>query len=173
MWPTGARSSSAATASSAPIRTIPIRIVGLAAAVVFSRLTLELVRRLGRDSPRTPLLFVLAMWGGGLAVVARAVQALAAGEPLLHQPNALEPHGGWWFLSWGRNVVFTTEAVYHVLVLAIFLAFQERRWKLLLAAVAAVASTHPFTGAQVLVCVGGWLALNRIAPDTTGVPRLG
>lgn len=146
-------------------------VVGLAAGLCFSRLTLELVRRVSSDSPAAPLLYVLAMWGGGIAVLARALQTLVNGEPF-PPPNALEPFDGWWFQPWGRNLVYATEAVYHVLVLGVFLAFLGRRWRWLVACVALVAATHPFTAAQVLACVGAWLALNQLAPRVTGVPRL-
>ncbi len=147
-------------------------VVGGLAGLGFARLTLELVIRLTRGSPQASWLFVLAMWGGGIAVALRAIQTVVRGEPFLDRPSMLEPFDGWWFLPWGRNLIYATEAVYHVLVLGLWLAFVQRRWGWLLLCTAAVAATHPFTGAQVLAWLGAWITLNQLAPGWTGLPRL-
>jgi hypothetical protein len=147
--------------------------VGGTAGLVFARLTLELVIRLTRGSPQAPLLFLLAMWGGGIAALARAAQILVAGEPSLTQLTLFEPFDGWWFLPWGRNLSYATEATYHALVLGVWLTFLARRWGWLLVCTAAITATHPFTGAQVLACLGAWLTLNQLAPGWTETPRLG
>jgi hypothetical protein len=147
-------------------------IFGLAAGLVFARLTLLLLERLGASRRSLAWLGPLALWGGGIASLAY----FAASRLGMLEQGALatvfEPGGGWWFLPWGRNLVYTTEAFYHCLVLGIFLAFAARRWRLLAGLTALLAASHPFTGAQVLLALGLWVALNLVKPEATGLPRL-
>lgn len=145
---------------------------GLAAGLIFARLTLALLARLVASRRSLTWLGPLAMWGGGIAFFAwlalGSLGMLREGAP----PTIFEPGGGWWFLPWGRNLLFTTEAVYHCLVLGVFLAFVDRRWWRFALMVALVAATHPFTGAQILLAVGLWTGINLFFPAATGLPRL-
>ncbi len=142
---------------------------GLLAGLLFARLTLALLERLVAHRRSLRWLGPLAMWGGGLAFAAwLGLRALGGMAP----PTYFEPTGGWWFLPWGRNLIFATEAVYHCLVLGAFIAFLDRRWWRFALMVALIAAAHPFTGAQVLLAVGLWLAIHLVAPAATGLPRL-
>ena len=141
---------------------------GIASAVVLGRLTLALVERSGAGPHRVPLV-LLAMWGGGIAAL------MALGEDLWHGRSIgllirYEPWMGWWMPAWGRNVVYSTEAFYHTLMAAVWLAALGRRWFACLAGVAFVAATHPFTGIQALAIVLSWWALARIGPAEDRVP---
>lgn len=147
-------------------------VIGGCAGLLFSWLTLALMDQLTRGSPRAPWLAALAMWGGGMAFIAHAITAALQGDSALQTPLALAPMEGWWFLPWGPNVLYATEAVYHVLVLGVWLAWLNRRWGRMLGCTAAIASTHPFTGAQTLAWLGVWLALNQLAPQKSGVTRV-
>jgi hypothetical protein len=75
-----------------------------------------------------------------------------------------EPWNGLWMLSWGRNAIVTTEAIYHILMLGSWLALLQGRWRACLACVTLLATTHPFTGLQALAI---FLAL----PLSIGVGR--
>lgn len=146
--------------------------IGLAAGLLFARLTLALIGRLAAESRAVPWLGALALWGGGIAFL--GLQAAVRGGLIRGGvgPLAFEPAQGWWLLPWGRNLVYGTEAVYHCLVLGIFLAFTDRRWWRLTGLVALLAACHPFTGAQVLLAVGAFTGLSLVAPAATGLPRL-
>lgn len=145
---------------------------GLVAGLVLARLTLALLGRLVASRRSLVWLGPLAMWGGGIAVAAwLALSSLSMLQTGV-AATVFEPGGGWWFLPWGRNLLFTTEAVYHCLVLAVFLAFLDRRWWRFALMVGLVAAAHPFTGVQVLLPIGLWVGINLCFPAATGLPRL-
>jgi hypothetical protein len=136
-------------------------ISGIAAALVFSRLTLAIVEvcRAGL-SYRYPV-FLLAMWGGGLATLLSLSQGMVMG------PGAIidfEPWNGLWMLYWGRNAMVTTEAVYHILMLGSWIALLKGRWRACLVCITLLATTHPFTGLQAL-------AIFLTSPLSIGVGR--
>src|SRR5438105_15936876 len=99
------------------------------------------------------------MWGGGLLCLGRAAQNLLHGRPAAESLFAYDPFDGWWFQNWGRNLVFPTEAVYHALAAAVWLAVLGRRYALALAAAAFLAATHPFSGLQILLILLVWLSI--------------
>jgi hypothetical protein len=71
-----------------------------------------------------------------------------------------DPGGGWWFLNWGRNLTFPTEATYHAVVAACWLAVLKERWGWSILAAAGIAATHPFTGFAVLLSLFAWTGLS-------------
>jgi hypothetical protein len=73
-----------------------------------------------------------------------------------------DPAAGWWFLNWGRNLVYPTEATYHAVVAATWLAVLTGRWKLAVLGGAALAATHPFSGAQHLLVLGAGFAASLL-----------
>jgi hypothetical protein len=134
--------------------------LGVASAVLCGRLTLALVDwRLPRPAFR-PVLLLGAMWGGGLSTAGALASHLRTGGPF--EPFTFDPAHGWWFLNWGRNVVFTTEAVYHALVATLWLAVLRHRWGTALVAAAAICSTHPWTAVQVVPMLLAWAAVKRV-----------
>ncbi len=102
------------------------------------------------DARFRALLFLVAIWGGGQLVLTQLVSNLLGGQPLLDDLLKLDPVGGWWFLNFGRNLTLTTESFYHALMLGLWLALLEHRWKAALVWLLAVATTHPFTGAEAI-----------------------
>lgn len=137
---------------------------GIVSAVVLGRLTMALVEQAGAGPYRVPLT-LLALWGGGIAVLMAwaddhgARWSSPSGDPL-----RFEPTGGWWMPAWGRNVVYTTEAFYHSLMAGTWLLALRRRWGPCLVALAILASTHPFTGTQALAIFLGWSILVELGP---------
>src|SRR5205823_3698663 len=91
-----------------------------------------------------------------------------AGEALF----AYDPFEGWWFQNWGRNLVFPTEAVYHALAAAMWLAVIGRRWPLAITAAALLAATHPFSGLQNLLILLTWLSIKVWLERTAFMLRL-
>ncbi len=99
----------------------------------------------------------LFFWGGGLLCLAGAVVALfRTGHVAWDDLFALDPFEGWWFLNFGRNLVYPTESLYHALIFGTLLQMLRGRNALgwLLAALTATCS--PFAGAEILAILGVW-----------------
>ena len=138
--------------------------VGAAAGVAFAYGTFRLVEAI-LPSPRfLPGLYLLAMWGGGLFVLTAFVCNLFLGYELLYEVFRYDPFKGWWFLSWGRNSLYTTEATYHALVVWAWVGVVRGRPWQAVGCITAVAATHPFSGVQHLAILGLWLTV-RLATD--------
>ena len=131
-------------------------VLGAIAGITFARITLEIVRSQLRNSRFLVPLYLLSMWGGGLLCIGGLLFGRPPTSDITARLFAFDPADGWWFLNWGRNVMYPTEAVYHAIAAAAWLAMLARRDGLALLAAAAIATTHPFSGLQVLLFVGGW-----------------
>ena len=130
--------------------------LGAAAGLICSRTTLALVRQVLPTPAFIVPLFLLVMWGGGLLALARFGTNLGAGRPLFDDPLLYDPSDGEWSLYWGRTLIYPTEAVYHALTAAAWLALLRGRNLQAAGWGAALAATHPFSGAQLLGVLGGW-----------------
>jgi len=84
----------------------------------------------------------------------------------------VDPFEGWWFLNFGRNLVYPTEAFYHLLVLALVLQLLNRRFAWSAAILALLSISHPFTGLQFILIVLTWLVVERCWFVGRGVPVL-
>jgi hypothetical protein len=142
--------------------------LGIVAAVFCSACTLRLVEFMLPDPAGRSALFLLTMWGGGALGLAAFVANLANGRSPFGELLAFDPPEGWWFPNWGRNLILTPEAVYHVLAALGWLGILQRRWRLAFCALGALAATHPFSGLQHLLILGLWvgfLALREHTPE--------
>jgi len=81
-----------------------------------------------------------------------------------------DPAGGWWFLNFGRNFVYATEAVYHALFLGAALLMIRRRFASALGVMAVLAASHPFTGVQFLLIALAWGTLELVLLRSRVVP---
>ena len=104
---------------------------------------------------------VLFIWGGGVFALAGAAFMVAKG---LGDPADLlifDPARGWWFFNFGRNLVYPTEALYHLLTVAILLSLLRRRfaWAALLCLLLSI--SHPYAGLQVALTLLVWAAVER------------
>ena len=115
-----------------------------------SWLTLQLVRCVLPAADYARRLFFVAMWGGGVLVLAAMAANLTRGQPPLHELLAFDPFAGQWCLNWGRNLIYPTEAVYHMLSAASWLAALRGRWTTSLICGGFLAATHPWSGLQIL-----------------------
>ncbi len=140
--------------------------------VAFGRVTYALVRRCARGSTYVPLLYLLATWGGGLFTLAAVAANLYGGQAPSADLLQFDPGIGLWFLNWGRNLIFASEATYHVLVGGVWLAVLDKRYRLALCLTLLVVATHPFTAAQILAILFFWLVLSRILRVKTGASPL-
>lgn len=142
--------------------------VGVVAAIAVGRLTMALVAHFVGDERARIVLTLTAMWGGGVAVLLARVDDLRRPQPL--GILRFEPFDGWWMFCWGRNVVLSTEAVYHALMAGAWLAALAGRWTACLACVALLAATHPFSGAQALAIFAAYAIVGRLAPAEERCP---
>jgi hypothetical protein len=142
--------------------------VGLVGAFACSWLTLRLVLTVLPETRYRIGLFLLTMWGGGVLCLVRALDIVLAHRPLTDDLFLYDPHGGWWFLNWGRNLIYPTEAVYHALVAAAWLALVTRHPWWALAPAGLLAATHPFSGLQLLLILFTWYAIQTCRSFTWG-----
>ena len=106
------------------------------------------------------LLFLLAMWGAGVVCLGQAAVNVLNGRDLWLMLLRLDP--SFWFTSWGRNAIYPTESVYHLLAAASWLAALRGRWNVSLAWAALLAATHPFSGLQQLLIQFAWSGFQLI-----------
>lgn len=119
--------------------------LGAVAAAGMSRLTLALATvRVSSDEDRWAGHLIL-LWGGGLLVGGGFVRSLimgAPGEQLLH----FDPADGYWFLNWGRNLIYPTETVLHAIVAGLWLSMLTGRRRAAFACVVLLCTTHFHSG---------------------------
>jgi hypothetical protein len=136
--------------------------VGLVAGVVFSLGTFRLVEAILPSSRFMPGLFLLSMWGGGLCVLTAVACNVVFGLPPAFRLLRFDPFEGLWFLCWGRNCLYTQEATYHALVAWAWVGIVRGKPWQGVACIAALAATHPFSGAQHLAILGLWLSIRLV-----------
>ncbi|MCA9085215.1 MAG: hypothetical protein KDA81_14220 [Planctomycetaceae bacterium] len=127
---------------------------------LFGWLTWRLIRE--RSPQSSPLIFLLAMWGGGVLVIPGLFKGLLRGQTILESVFEFDPTRGLWFLNWGRNVIFASESVYHCIVAAAWLFVLRGQHGRALMAAALAATTHPWTGLELLLMLNAWFFLEAI-----------
>jgi hypothetical protein len=149
-------------------------LLGAIAALALGLLTLAIIEIVLPDRRFLVPLFLLAMWGGGVLALGGLLSGGSGDEPLADRLLAFDPESGWWFLNWGRNVMYPTESVYHALVAATWLALLRGRENWAVLGGALLAATHPFSGLQLLGFLGFWLTYRRFVLRTgPAAARLG
>jgi hypothetical protein len=132
------------------------------ASIAFAWATWSLVQhrtsshRANRGSPGGNLTFLLAMWGGGLLCFAGTAVAGLQSTPWLESVLQFDPGNGMWFLNWGRNALFPTEAVYHTLVACCWLAEIKTQKRVANGCLLLLATTHPWSGLELLLTINLW-----------------
>ncbi|HEY5414409.1 MAG TPA: hypothetical protein VIK41_06275 [Gemmatimonadaceae bacterium] len=162
---------------------VVLALVGLIAAVVCVRIGIALFDRFAsRATPSGKLALVVFFWGGGAVVLLGMLFVILpgpAGTKLAEPPSLsgywwftglADPAAGWWFLNFGRNFVYATEAVYHALFLGAALLIIRRRFAAALGVMAVLAASHPFTGLQFLLIALAWSALELVVLRSRVVP---
>ncbi|HEY8279390.1 MAG TPA: hypothetical protein VIH99_07205 [Bdellovibrionota bacterium] len=148
--------------------------LGIIASFFFSLFTWELTSLFTKDKKLRPACFLLVIWGGGLFTLAAAIghlwQSASFDEIPRFNPMAFDPFGGFWFLNWGRNLIYSLETVYHVLLLGTWLAVLKREWKLALLFAVATIFAHPFTAVGLGCSLVLWIALTRLPPLREKIP---
>lgn len=143
---------------------------GLVVSVVCVRLAMALYRKvIGLEGWTQWLGLVVFVWGGGVLVLAGVVYILVSGERS-ESIFLFDPHVGWWFLNFGRNMYYPTEALYHALFLGCIVCILKERFGLALFVALVTSASHPFTGVQLLLILCGWTFAERYFLDNDRVP---
>lgn len=109
------------------------------------------------DSPQhRNFAFLAAMWGGGLLAVFGTIGCMVNGQNWLESVLRFDPGQGLWFLNWGRNALFPTEAIYHALVISCWLAEVRRHRFTANLCLVLLATTHPWSGLELLLTITVW-----------------
>jgi hypothetical protein len=158
-------------------------LVGLIAAVVCVRVGIALFDHFAsRSTPSGKLALVAFLWGGGVVVLMGMLFVILpgpAGTRLAEPPSLAgywwfydlaDPASGWWFLDFGRNFLYSTEAVYHLLFLGAALLIVRQRFAAALGVMTVLAASHPFTGIQFLLIALAWGALELVVLRSRVVP---
>ena len=136
---------------------------GALAGLVCLRLAIALYGRVVPEAvPLRGLGLVLFAWGGGLFFLAGLAHSLAEGRVTSSGLYLYDPALGLWFLNFGRNLFYATEAFYHALSLGLLVALLDRRFGLALGLLLLLALSHPFTGAQLLLVTLAWSGWERL-----------
>ena len=145
---------------------------GLVMAILCCGLTAAIYDRLiGLQGKLNAFGLVLLMWGGGLFTLFSLSLGLDDGDPVLSQLLRFDPFNGNWFLNLGRNLAFSTEALYHALALAALLSVLVKRYGIALICLGALSASHPFTGLQINGIFSAWAILTLVFLPSTAPPR--
>lgn len=143
---------------------------GLIAAVFCVRMAMALYRKVvGLDRWTDWVGLVVFVWGGGVLVLAGVAYILLTGERT-ESIFRFDPHVGWWFLNFGRNMYYPTEALYHALFLACIVCLLRNRFGLALFVAFVTSVSHPFTGVQLLLILCVWTFTERYFLENARVP---
>ncbi|MEO0475341.1 MAG: hypothetical protein AAF085_05110 [Planctomycetota bacterium] len=141
---------------------LPFALLGLVFTIAAFWVLIRLIEDLcpGATVWQQRFLALMVAWGGGMMYIGGAVYSLVRGYPFY--PLVLDPHHGYWLLNLGRNFIFPTEALYHLIVLTmLWSVLRGWHWRALIA-VALLALCHPYTGIQYAIIMVVWVGLELI-----------
>jgi hypothetical protein len=107
---------------------------------------------LPRRELRGPV-FLAVMWGGGILCISKLLANIAHSDPWAANLLEFDPGRGLWFLSWGRNLLFPTESIYHAIVAASWCCALTRRYWWSIGLAALLGATHPWSGLELLLTI--------------------
>ena len=153
---------------------------GFIAAWTCARIALALYKQIvGLRSSAHWIGLIAFFWGGGMLVLCGGVISgyyAYHGMPLLpinfylKYLFQLDPSQGWWFLNFGRNLVFPTEAYYHCLFFGSIVLILKRRMAAAAIIVFLLALSHPYTGLELLAIVFVWSFTERFFTTNPTIP---
>lgn len=128
---------------------------GLVIAIACGRVAIACYRDIvGGDDSAAFLGLLCLFWGGGLLALGGIGYGLGSGQPILATWYRFDPFSGWWLLNLGRNLVYTTEALYHLIFLGCLICLFRKYYLGAFALTAAMSASHPFTGIELIFVVG-------------------
>lgn len=145
-------------------------VVTFFASLAFALATYQLVAYRVNSQKNQRTAFLLAMWGGGCMAIVGTVVGLWNGTSWLESVLQFDPGNGLWFLNWGRNALFPTEAIYHTLVVFCWLAELRRKSKTANIWLLLLATTHPWSGLELLLTINLWRFVQFVRSIVGGPP---
>jgi len=112
----------------------------------------------GLDGWARRLGLVAFFWGGGLLALTAVAYELAT-EGVVWSLFVLDPFDGWWFLNFGRNLIYPTESLYHSFFFGCILSLVRRRFAIAVVLAFLLSWSHPYSGVELLFIVASWSAL--------------
>jgi hypothetical protein len=151
-----------------------LSLFGLISAITCIFFSLKLVNYLYPKLPYRNTIFLLLIWGGGVT----ALGGLIANQTLFKgtYPDfwdgiyMADPGNGWWGMNFGRVLVISTEAFYHLLFMAGIFLIIKHRWLPALIISFLISWSHPFTGVEYLLIICGWLFIEKIFFRNNAIP---
>ena len=110
------------------------------------------------------LIFVVFCWGGGVAFITGFIYSLYTGHDLfnaLKMSFVFDPFSGYWMMNFGRNLVYPTEAYYHLVVFGIIFSVIKNKQILTSILLFILSFSHPYTGIEILLIVLIWQSIER------------
>ncbi|MCK5843710.1 MAG: hypothetical protein KAG97_03315 [Victivallales bacterium] len=110
------------------------------------------------------LVFILFCWGGGVLFISGFTYQLFCGagfSEALNQGFRFDPSGGFWMLSFGRNLVYPTEAYYHALYFGLIYCLLKKKLLPIAVLSLALSLSHPYTGLEIVSAALLYLLLER------------
>jgi hypothetical protein len=121
-------------------------------------------------SYRTISIWLFA-WGGGLLMLTGTVLQVMLGKTAIPSITHIDPAAGWWGLNWGRSLLFSCEAWYHLLFLSVVYCILKKKYGFALFASFILSASHPFTGIELLSILCTWLIAEKIIFKNKEIPR--
>ncbi|MFZ5806345.1 MAG: hypothetical protein ACOY3I_03970 [Verrucomicrobiota bacterium] len=139
---------------------------GFVSAVVCVRIYIALYEKIiGFGSFAQNLGFLLFIWGGGLLAICGFFQNIFIGQTFAEAWGKIfehEPALGWWFLNLGRNLIFPTEAYYHLLFFGTILLILRNKIWWSAATTTLLSMSQPFSGLQLICILFAWGIMERL-----------
>jgi hypothetical protein len=146
-------------------------VFGFFSALICARIGIALYREVvGLKSWFHRLGLVIFFYGGGLLAISGLVFSLNNGFGA-NNIFRFDPFDGWWFLNFGRNLVFPTEALYHALFLGSILLLIRKKYLISLLICAVLSISHPFTGIELILIILGWSFLEKFFLQNQSLPK--
>ena len=146
-------------------------VFGFLSALICSRVGLAFYQEVIADrSWQSRLGLIVFFYGGGLLVIAGLLFSIIKGagtNGIFH----FDPFDGWWFLNFGRNLIFPTEAFYHSLFLGNILLLIRKKFAASLLVSFILTISHPFTGIENIVILLAWSFLEKYFLQNNNIPK--
>lgn len=128
---------------------------GIVIAIACGRVIIACYRVVVNGNDVAALLGLLCFfWGGGLLALGGIGYGILSGQSVLATWYRFDPFSGWWFLNLGRNLVYTTEAFYHLVFLGCLICLFRKYYLGAFILCALMSASHPFTGIELIMIVG-------------------
>ena len=131
-------------------------VFGVFSAMICVRIAIGLYQEIFRDiSGYNFLGLTFFFWGGGLLSITGILFGIKNGF-VLNNSFLFDPVNGWWFLNFGRNLIFPTESFYHAIFLGNILLIFKKKYKYSLLLCLFLSISHPFTGIEHILILLSW-----------------